>query len=299
MPEEIDETSLTAYALDELDGADHAIQRAELEARLASDHSLRRQVEEIRATAQWVSAELAAETTLGLTEIQHAAIERRLEHAGQPDSPPLQLRPIRLNWAFWGSLAASIVIVCTVMASVLPKLYRIGYVRHGDGSGGEPPPASGPAPFILESPSVASPTSPGLPLRKSVHPTAAGSRMPRPRSNGERVPSSRWRIRRSPACRRCRPIRTMPSSWLPSSDLWITIGCRRPMSCGPMKSSIPCPITTQRRLAMKRSAQPSSWPAVPGIRPTGFSGSACAQPTRRQPPGLTHRPLRRTAEFPV
>jgi hypothetical protein len=155
MPEEIDELILTAYVLGELDGAE----RAALEVRLTSDHAALRQVEEIRATAKWVSAELAAETAPGLSDLQHAAIERRLAQAGRPDRSPLQLRPVRRNWAFWGSLAASVVIVCTVMASVLPKLYHLGYVNHGDGSGSLPAPASGPAPFIVEgpeNPSVAS-----------------------------------------------------------------------------------------------------------------------------------------------
>jgi hypothetical protein len=159
MPEEIDELTLTAYALGELDGAEHAAERVELEARLVIDALARRQVEEIRATAQWVSAELAAETTPGLTDLQLAAIERRLEHAGQPDGPALRLRPVRRNWAFWGSLAASVVIVCTVMASVLPKLYHLGYVNRGDPSSGVPTPATGPAPYIVETtepPSVAS-----------------------------------------------------------------------------------------------------------------------------------------------
>ena len=65
----------------------------------------------------------------------------------------------RWNWAFWGSLAASVVIVCTVMANVLPKLYHLGYVSHGEGTSGISSPSTGPAPFIVEpseTPSVAS-----------------------------------------------------------------------------------------------------------------------------------------------
>ena len=158
MPQEMDEFTLTAYALGELDDIEQASERAELEARLVGDALMRRHVEEIRATAQWLSAELAAEATPGLTEIQHAAIERRLEQANQGNDGPvsLPLRPVRRNWAFWGSLAASVVIVCTVMASVLPKLYHLGAVSHGDGSSALPAPATGAAPFIVDSPEAPS-----------------------------------------------------------------------------------------------------------------------------------------------
>jgi hypothetical protein len=204
MPEDIDEPTLTAYALGELDGSEQSAARALVEARLACDALLRRQVEEIRVTAQWVSAELAAETMPGLTEIQRAAIERRLEQAGPVDAGRMFLppRPVRRNWALWGSLAASVVIVCTVMASLLPRLYHLGANGHGDRNG-DASPAAGIAPYIVdgaEPPSAASRDLTRPALRDDLYlPSNAGG-FPEATAPMERGESAFVRVADSPLC---------------------------------------------------------------------------------------------------
>ncbi|HZN67978.1 MAG TPA: zf-HC2 domain-containing protein, partial [Tepidisphaeraceae bacterium] len=58
----ISDERLTAYALDELAGED----RAAVEAHLATNPEARREVEEVRATARLLAAELADEPGEGL-----------------------------------------------------------------------------------------------------------------------------------------------------------------------------------------------------------------------------------------
>ena len=88
MDVEIDEQKLTAFALGELDDGE----RGAVEAHVAADDTARRHVEEVRATARLLEGALAREAEddpalFQLTELQHAAIERRL--AGERD--PLRL----------------------------------------------------------------------------------------------------------------------------------------------------------------------------------------------------------------
>ena len=131
----IDELKLTAYALGEVDEAE----RGAITAHLATDAAARAHVEEVRATARLVSGELARESEaagLGLTAVQYANIERRLEgHA-----PALRMAApatARRNWGLWGSVAASVLIVGTVMASVLPMVFRGGGSVKIANSGGD------------------------------------------------------------------------------------------------------------------------------------------------------------------
>ena len=116
MADSIDEQLLTAYALGEQDAAE----RSRVEALLADDAAAQSQIDEIRATATLLRAELADEVAPQLSAIQHAAIERQLE------PHPLRFPTFQRNWALWGSLAASLAIVCTVLANVLPRIYHLG-----------------------------------------------------------------------------------------------------------------------------------------------------------------------------
>lgn len=124
-----DELKLTDYALGEVDETE----RQAVAAHLATDVAARAHVEEIRATAQLVSGELAKESQavgVGLTAVQYANIERRLDGG----EAPLRLtspRATRRNWGLWGSVAASVLIVGTVMASVLPMVFRGGNGKAG------------------------------------------------------------------------------------------------------------------------------------------------------------------------
>jgi hypothetical protein len=118
----MDELKLTAYALGEIDPGE----RATIEAHLAGDPSALAHVEEVRATAQRLAGELAREPELTLTTSQHAAIERRLQGAYARGAQSARLAPSRRNWGLWASVAASTLIVCTVMAAVLPRLLPVG-----------------------------------------------------------------------------------------------------------------------------------------------------------------------------
>src|SRR5580692_9392088 len=84
----IDESLLTAYALGELSGAD----RAAVAACLASSVEARQFVAEVRSTAHLLADELARESFGGLTELQHAAIEQKLDDAVRL---PISRMPIR------------------------------------------------------------------------------------------------------------------------------------------------------------------------------------------------------------
>src|SRR4051812_45773886 len=128
MHEPIDELKLTAYALGELD---NTAEQSAVEAHLASDPAGRRLVEDARATARRGSDELAKEPDIGMTLLHHATIERKL--AGEDVSTYRgDSIPLRRNWALWGSLAASILIVATVTATVIVPLLS----QSGGGGGG-------------------------------------------------------------------------------------------------------------------------------------------------------------------
>ncbi len=71
----IDESNLTAYALGELSGPE----RTAVAAHLAGSEESRRFVADVRATAHVLADELARESYGGLTDLQHAVIEKKLE----------------------------------------------------------------------------------------------------------------------------------------------------------------------------------------------------------------------------
>ena len=75
-----DDPRLTAYALNELDVAE----RAEVDALLAKDESARRAVEEIRATAGTLAAELGREPASSLTELQRTRIAAVAKSGSRP-----------------------------------------------------------------------------------------------------------------------------------------------------------------------------------------------------------------------
>ena len=75
-----DDPRLTAYALNELDGAE----RAEVDALLAKDETARRAVEEIRATAGTLAAELGREPASSLTELQRTRIAAVAKSGSRP-----------------------------------------------------------------------------------------------------------------------------------------------------------------------------------------------------------------------
>lgn len=146
MSVEIDELKLTAYALGELDDADD---QAAVEGHLAGDGAAataaRRHVDEVRATAAVLADGLAREADRDehlhpdeyrLTALQRAAIERRLAGERDPVRRPARAVPLRRNWALWGSLAASVLIVTTVTATVIVPLLKNAYSTHG--AGGNP-----------------------------------------------------------------------------------------------------------------------------------------------------------------
>jgi hypothetical protein len=122
MNTEIDELKLTAYALGELENGE----RAAVESHLAGDPAALAQVENVRAAARLLAGELAREPEVGLTAAQHVAIERRLRGAGDGGSQGGRVAPSGRNWGLWASVAASTLIVCTVMAAVLPRLLPVG-----------------------------------------------------------------------------------------------------------------------------------------------------------------------------
>ena len=141
MNTEMDELKLTAYALGELE----IDERAAVEAHLERDPAGRAHVEEVRATARLLSAELAEEEDVALTPLQQMAIERRL----QGDGDAGRLLPRRRNWGLWASVAASTLIVCTVMAAVIPNVFPVGRGTGGGTAqrGGSPDASRGPILF--------------------------------------------------------------------------------------------------------------------------------------------------------
>ncbi|HET6249541.1 MAG TPA: von Willebrand factor type A domain-containing protein [Tepidisphaeraceae bacterium] len=118
----IDETSLTAYALGELSGAE----RAAVAAHLVGNATARQYVADIRSTAHLLADELSRESFGGLTDLQHAAIEQKLHSAMRISSArPRLSRVARWNRAVFAmSLAASVMIVCGVVSVVIPFVNR-------------------------------------------------------------------------------------------------------------------------------------------------------------------------------
>jgi hypothetical protein len=149
----MDELKLTAYALGEIDPGE----RATIEAHLAGDPAALAHVEEVRATAQLLADELAREPELTLTACQHAAIERRLQGADAGGAQSARVAPSRRNWGLWASVAASTLIVCTVMAAVLPRLLPVGSGYGQGASSGRAQQDGSRGPIILAPPAGAAP----------------------------------------------------------------------------------------------------------------------------------------------
>src|SRR5256885_2606002 len=107
-PVDAAEEGLTAYALGELDDA----ARAQVEAQLASDPAAKRQVDEVRAVARLLTAELATERATGLATDQRAAVEGRLAYVERgPSTGALTAKGIQRRWVVRGvAIAASIAI---------------------------------------------------------------------------------------------------------------------------------------------------------------------------------------------
>jgi Ca-activated chloride channel family protein len=116
----IDESLLTAYALDELSGAE----RAAVAAHLGESEEARRYVADVRATAHVLSDELTREHFGELNDLQHATIERHLDDMLRIPRMTVRhpVRHDRLILAF--SMAASILIVCGVVAVLIPFIDR-------------------------------------------------------------------------------------------------------------------------------------------------------------------------------
>jgi Ca-activated chloride channel family protein len=145
----IDESQLTAYALGELAGAE----RAAVAAYLAGSAEGRQFVAEIRATANLLVDELARESFGGLTDLQHAAIEQKLDDAMRiPISGSWRARR-RRNWnlaVFGMSLAASVLILCGVISVLLPFVYnRVSVAIHDQQQGEEQQPSIDRLPFRM------------------------------------------------------------------------------------------------------------------------------------------------------
>lgn len=102
-----DDPKLTAYALGELPPAEVA----EVEMLLADMPEARAAVEEIRATAQLLGSELAAESSPGLTMAQQMAVKRRLAPAKAPERENRFLARLLL----YGGAT----VVCVMMAGML------------------------------------------------------------------------------------------------------------------------------------------------------------------------------------
>ena len=160
-----DESLLTAYALGECDAE---ADRSAAERLLAADPAAWRVVDEVRATASALTDGLKGEPDVGLTAIHVAGIERRLAADAEADAPHPVPLPLRRNWGLWGSVAASTLIVATVMATVLPQVFRDSRRAGPPGKGGVSgdgsvaAPDAGPSfaaggPVITTAPAAASP----------------------------------------------------------------------------------------------------------------------------------------------
>ncbi len=145
MMSSIDEIRLTAFALGELDGAEHAAVQAYVD----QSESARRYVQEIRGTARQVSNELSRafeiETPVAsFSAAQHAAIDRRIElalHANsRAASKSYRFFQRHRNLVTLGlSMAASILIVAITLAMLMPYLFHRYEVAHGHDKGSKDP----------------------------------------------------------------------------------------------------------------------------------------------------------------
>src|SRR3954471_351979 len=99
----IDETKLTAYALDELP----ASERADVDAHISSDESARKHVEEIRQSARLIEAALKTETV-----------------------PEIPAKQFSHNWRVVFAVAASVLLVGGIVFQLMPKLNRAREVAH-------------------------------------------------------------------------------------------------------------------------------------------------------------------------
>ena len=160
----IDEPKLTAYALGEMDEGE----RAAVEAAIAGDPEALAHVEEVRRAAGLLEDGLAREPELALTGAQHAAIERRLAGAGARHATPTHAPLLRRNWGLWASVAASTLIVCTVMAAVLPRVLPVG---SGNGAGGR---GSGGGPDASRGPIIFAPPAGEAPVADDAEPAGGG-----------------------------------------------------------------------------------------------------------------------------
>ncbi|HEX8911188.1 MAG TPA: hypothetical protein VF796_02430, partial [Humisphaera sp.] len=124
-----DDILLTAYALGEVDDP---AERALVERMLAASPESRQAVEQIRADGDALVDGFIAAPDVGLTSVQVAAIERRLADIARADAPVPAAKPWYATgrWPVWGSVAASTLVMATVMAGVLPK-----YLGTGNGFG--------------------------------------------------------------------------------------------------------------------------------------------------------------------
>ncbi len=103
MKHEFDESRLTAYVLGELDEND----RKAIEQQLESSPELRAEVEEIRQTVEFISAEFASEEPAVLTDTQRGTIESKAG-LGRRFSFPMRYR--------WVAAAAA---ACVLVAVTL------------------------------------------------------------------------------------------------------------------------------------------------------------------------------------
>jgi Ca-activated chloride channel homolog len=128
MPSEIDQTTLTAYALGELDLAE----RQSVEAFLRDSAVGRGYVETIRRTGGLLSQEFEREAVNGLTAVQRATLERRIAQAAHRE-PAATRTHRRWNRAVLaGSIAASTLIVGGLSVLLYSKIYREMASTQGD-----------------------------------------------------------------------------------------------------------------------------------------------------------------------
>lgn len=92
-------------------------------------------MDDVRRTASWLSDAFKTEPDVGLTAIHIASIERQLAHLAEADAPQPEPIPLRRNWGLWGSVAASTLIVATVMASILPQIFKENRLQPAGGGG--------------------------------------------------------------------------------------------------------------------------------------------------------------------
>ncbi|MEX1017541.1 MAG: von Willebrand factor type A domain-containing protein [Phycisphaeraceae bacterium] len=121
-----DDAQLTAYALGELTGPEHADARAAVEARLATDPAARAQLAELRALAGDLTDAFAAEPAASLTPAQRNAIA----DAATADPPPTR------RLLFTGLPAAAGLAACLLIAAGITMLAQQPADRPGLDLGG-------------------------------------------------------------------------------------------------------------------------------------------------------------------